>query len=413
MVTLHILRCLISDELQHQDDCVKLLGESFPHVHRWLDEPFEHEGAIHRRVRHHRQGIERVRSLFGHRATLAAKIHVLRDCQGIPEKKDYDSGLVDPLGFPLSRTIQQIVTYSDEDFYKVALDLIDDEHTCLLLPGWLDGVPEFVALINRVIGALQPEKRASILANWSSVRDAVGRLTELSSRYAVLGSEPQFESLSSENAESLGDPGKALLANLRSQLGSVDFGWIAATALINPLQLIDLDYVTHLAQDLPERPTERDMMMFAAPEKLNIQARTFSDAKSATVITRFQELHLSAVESHLESEVGIEIKFRIHPLPQYILVIENNGRYYLRAGMHRAFVLARSGMSRIPCFLARNVEMPAIVGPYPLYPPRVLQLPRPPMLLDALDPSLTVKSDYPQTRRLLRIAAEEIAIPFN
>ncbi len=64
----------------HCAECVRLLGEPFEEVNRWLDEyaatPL---GARHRRRRHHLAGIEEVRQRWGGQAAQAARLHVVSD----------------------------------------------------------------------------------------------------------------------------------------------------------------------------------------------------------------------------------------------------------------------------------------------------------------------------------------------
>ncbi|MGV8058588.1 MAG: hypothetical protein AB2L12_11270 [Smithellaceae bacterium] len=76
---------------QHCTKCQQILGEPFPEVHLWLDEYFGQfpYGTRHRHLRHHRQGIEKVRKKFGERAALAAEIHIRQDLQteGWPAEK--------------------------------------------------------------------------------------------------------------------------------------------------------------------------------------------------------------------------------------------------------------------------------------------------------------------------------------
>lgn len=74
---------------KHCEDCIKELGEPFPHVHLWLDELFKKLGPKHRDVRHHTGGVEEVRKAWGDRAALAAEIHIRADCgQHIPAEDE-------------------------------------------------------------------------------------------------------------------------------------------------------------------------------------------------------------------------------------------------------------------------------------------------------------------------------------
>lgn len=67
---------------EHCADCVRELGEPFEEVHQWLDGLFKVLRYKHRSARHHTQGVEAVRAMFGDRAAKAAEIHIRRDYNG-------------------------------------------------------------------------------------------------------------------------------------------------------------------------------------------------------------------------------------------------------------------------------------------------------------------------------------------
>lgn len=75
----------------HCQFCKEILGEEFPDVHIWLDEFYGKQpwGSKHRFLRHHQEGIEEVRKMFGDRSAKAAEIHVRQDLseEGWPENK--------------------------------------------------------------------------------------------------------------------------------------------------------------------------------------------------------------------------------------------------------------------------------------------------------------------------------------
>jgi len=68
----------------HNEDCEQVLGESFEHVHRWLDglakkfNPGIHF-EFHRQFRHHAEGVAYVKEKWGFYAERAAKLHIIRD----------------------------------------------------------------------------------------------------------------------------------------------------------------------------------------------------------------------------------------------------------------------------------------------------------------------------------------------
>lgn len=65
----------------HCKDCLEKLGETFEYVHKWLDEYFMSAKykTHHRKLRHHKEGIEEVRKIWGDKAAKAAEIHIKRD----------------------------------------------------------------------------------------------------------------------------------------------------------------------------------------------------------------------------------------------------------------------------------------------------------------------------------------------
>ncbi len=66
---------------QHCEESVRLLGQPFEEVHRWLDEFAGRppHGMKHRKFRHHLSGIMEVRKRWGDEAAAAARQHIISD----------------------------------------------------------------------------------------------------------------------------------------------------------------------------------------------------------------------------------------------------------------------------------------------------------------------------------------------
>ncbi len=79
----------------HCKEAEKKYGARYEKVHTWLDEfaslyPL-HLKYKHRKHRHHKEGVEEARKLFGDIGALVAEQHILLDNEGwLPEKKDYE-----------------------------------------------------------------------------------------------------------------------------------------------------------------------------------------------------------------------------------------------------------------------------------------------------------------------------------
>jgi len=70
----------------HIRDCEFLLGKGFEDIHRYLDQyakifnPMKY-GEFHRIFLHNKEGLKEIKENFGFYAEIAAKIHLIRDCE--------------------------------------------------------------------------------------------------------------------------------------------------------------------------------------------------------------------------------------------------------------------------------------------------------------------------------------------
>jgi hypothetical protein len=81
---------------EHVAASIKAFGEGFEEVHKWLDGCAVVDGKLnlnHRRWRHHDEGVEEVRKMWGDKAAKAAELHIMQDEGRIPTRqqaeKDY------------------------------------------------------------------------------------------------------------------------------------------------------------------------------------------------------------------------------------------------------------------------------------------------------------------------------------
>ena len=71
---------------QHTDSCIRKFGKPFYEVHRFLDQYYQAYGLGHRRLLHHRLGVELIVKQFGESARGPAELHVREDTGGeLPE----------------------------------------------------------------------------------------------------------------------------------------------------------------------------------------------------------------------------------------------------------------------------------------------------------------------------------------
>ena len=63
----------------HRAVCRAILGEEFPQVDRWMDQPAYHYGPGHRRFRHDGRAVVLMSLRHGPRAGVAALLHIGAD----------------------------------------------------------------------------------------------------------------------------------------------------------------------------------------------------------------------------------------------------------------------------------------------------------------------------------------------
>jgi len=72
------------DAAQHADLCYKQFGKSFYDVHRFLDQYWDRfPGYSHRRILHHRLGVDLIVERFGEDARAPAELHIRQDTGGV------------------------------------------------------------------------------------------------------------------------------------------------------------------------------------------------------------------------------------------------------------------------------------------------------------------------------------------
>ncbi len=184
--------------------------------------------------------------------------------------------------------------------------------------------------------------------------------------------------------------------------------------LVMPLTMIDYEYVEELKATLTGTDP-KDIVRFALPDQLLMQVKSAIDPSGRAVnfISSQKTLTLQPITVTKVPGVGLEVKLTIAGTPQLIVVTRVEGRYYLRNGVHRAYLLASLGVKELPCILAEESQIPLIVGAYPAFAPHILALPRPPLLKDTLDPTVYLLMPAIRTNKVFRISAEELILPVN
>ena len=202
------------------------------------------------------------------------------------------------------------------------------------------------------------------------------------------------------------------MVSIRQQFPTARVALTEAAGLVNPLVLIDLEYVEQLRAELTDTD-DLGVIRFAIPKEMNVSAQVAidPDLRGVSFISMQKQVSAMPVMINQLAGVGMEVKFNVVATPQLILVSEINGRLYLRNGMHRAFLLASLGVNWIPAIIVEEQEITPVATMYPSFNTSILDVERPPVLTDMLDERLTASIRIRRTQKVVRIRVEELVLP--
>lgn len=393
---------------QHNSDCLKFLGESFDNVNRWIDAYFKEYGPLHRKFRHHREGIAEARELFGDRAATAAAIHILRDCRQIPRKQDYELGYVDPLGLKRSWSTTSCIRYSQEDFESLVEQLL--KPSALVLWSFIDSAA--LQLFLNSLTRLSQQEIEALAKPW---QEAAAKRQSLPPLDQAAPSITPAETAPHDVLDFFSRIRGTPLFGAISSIQKASFAFVRIDQLINPLVLIDFEYLESLKPELAATD-DLSVVRFAIPETLAVPVKAIADPtqRNITFVSNQKTLTVSPMQVTPTAQ-GTEVKFIVAGNLSMLMVANHSGRLILRNGIHRAFLLATMGVKTVPCILVDEEgpipNLPNIA--YPTFTSTVLAQPRPPLLVDFFDPELCLQVPLLRTHKLIRISADETIIPID
>jgi hypothetical protein len=393
---------------QHQEDCRRFLGDDHQAVHVWLDACFRELGPLHRRERHHREGINEVSKIFGSGARTAAELHILRDCRHIPNREDYLNGNVDPLGLKRQWSTAAYIRYNDQDFEELVRQQL--KPSALVLWAFLEwsDAKGFLAAATTLAEDQIEELAEAWQHSFASV-DAVTKSDNDPAPFTEAAEDPE-----------LSDEIRTYLAQLLEQSvmeelrPSASVGMINLDSLVNPFVYLDYELLEDLKPELTGSGL-LELAHFALPKMTQTPITAVGDTsqKGVTFVSRQKTMAISGVRLRATPE-GTEVSYLISGNAAGIVVADLGGRYLLRNGIHRAYLLAQLGIKRIPCILMKDSnQIPFIGSPYPVFTPPVLLKPRPPLLTDFLRPELCLQAPVRRTQRVIRVSIDEISLPVD
>jgi hypothetical protein len=109
------------------------------------------------------------------------------------------------------------------------------------------------------------------------------------------------------------------------------------------------------------------------------------------------------------SPSGLALGFAVVAGPSFLQVGRYSGRHFLRDGYHRAFGLLSRGITVVPAFVRDLTRFEELMpDPRTMLPQDSYQGPRPPVLTDYLDDTVSVAVQLPAIHKMIVIQALEL-----
>lgn len=95
----------------HKEDCLRLLGGEYDHVHKYLDY-YAHKWSpmvyfeYHRKFRHNKLGVKKCKEMWGFYSERAAMIHLIRDNELYILTKPFDQMDIDEVDYYYKEAIK-------------------------------------------------------------------------------------------------------------------------------------------------------------------------------------------------------------------------------------------------------------------------------------------------------------------
>ena len=188
----------------------------------------------------------------------------------------------------------------------------------------------------------------------------------------------------------------------------VTFAWVDIATLIPTQPHINFTHaLTRVGADLPPDAV-LELTLPAEREVMDLWGGLTRTGGTPVLTLGTRDPNVGISEARLDHADGLKIVFTIGKTAVFVQVIRHQGRFLVRDGTHRAVGLLARGHTHLPAVVLSCDEPDEI----PPFLSRTLLLgPHPPVLADFLEPALVYAHPWDERTKVIRIQAEEFALP--
>jgi hypothetical protein len=193
------------------------------------------------------------------------------------------------------------------------------------------------------------------------------------------------------------------------------FQLVEVDRLVAFQQFVDTQFSTELIDAELGQSTLLDKVRFCLPRQftadLSMSPTLDPGNLSLTLASLRRNVNVTGFEVAHEPDQPIKIAFTVSVGANWVQVAEFEGRFFLKNGYHRVWVLRHRGDEFVPAIVTKARSLEDVGAGPGFFPPALILSDRPPLFRhffqDELAPELRLKS----TMKVIRFTAQEFVLP--
>lgn len=187
-----------------------------------------------------------------------------------------------------------------------------------------------------------------------------------------------------------------------------EFGLVDLASLIPVQPHVDFTFATATVPEQLDEETILELCLPASPQPIDAWGGVTEVNGQGSFTVCSQDLNLVVSEVHMDSDPLLKVTFTLSKSAVFLVVVEAQGRLFLKDGTHRAVGLLARGTAAAPCVIVHGPSHRAAVPEH--LPRETLFGERPPWLADFLEPALHIPHAWRRGLKIIRIRPDEFMV---
>jgi hypothetical protein len=194
----------------------------------------------------------------------------------------------------------------------------------------------------------------------------------------------------------------------------VRFAMVGLEHIVAFQQFVDTQFSTELAgRDLSENDDLLGKIKLCLPRDFNADVSVALDepTRTATLATLSRNLNVVGMQAGQTPDQPFAVTFFVALGGNWVQIIEFEGRYFLKNGYHRVWLLHSRGDQSVPAIVTKATTVEEIGAGPGFFPPALILSERPPLFRHFVDARLAPEVRLKSTMKVIRLSADQFVLP--